>query len=250
MTHDDHAARPGLGRIGRRELLRGAAIGAAGLTAAALIGCGGDDDDDAAATTAAATTAAGTPAAATAAAGTPAAATAAAATAAAATPTAAAASSSDRPFWLEPTARLDGKRGGIFRETLSRPLASLDPMTTRDPTTKALSAGVYGGLVGVIGSTFANQPLLGVQPDLADSWEIQPDGLKYTFQIRPDAMITEPINRPMDSSDVVYSFNHHQGLDGLEPAPERGQFAAAIGDWDAVDASSFVINMIRPRRAS
>ena len=45
MTHDDHAARPGLGRIGRRELLRGAAIGAAGLTAAALIGCGGDDDD-------------------------------------------------------------------------------------------------------------------------------------------------------------------------------------------------------------
>ena len=85
-----------------------------------------------------------------------------------------------------------------------------------------------------------------MQPDLADSWEIQPDGLKYTFQIRPDAMITEPINRPMDSSDVVYSFNHHQGLDGLEPAPERGQFAAAIGDWDAVDASSFVINMIRP----
>ena len=227
MTHDDHAARPGLGRIGRRELLRGAAIGAAGLTAAALIGCGGDDDDDAA--------------------GTPAAATAAAATAAAATPTAAAASSSDRPFWLEPTARLDGKRGGIFRETLSRPLASLDPMTTRDPTTKALSAGVYGGLVGVIGSTFANQPLLGVQPDLADSWEIQPDGLKYTFQIRPDAMITEPINRPMDSGDVLYSFNHHQGLDGLEPAPERGQFAAAIGDWDAVDASSFVINMIRPQ---
>ena len=147
----------------------------------------------------------------------------AAATAAAATPTAAAASSSDRPFWLEPTARLDGKRGGIFRETLSRPRASLDPMTTRDPTTKALPAGVYGGLVGVIGSTFANQPLLGVQPDLADSWEIQPDGLKYTFQIRPDAMITEPINRPMDSSDVLYSFNHHQGLDGLESArPVRG----------------------------
>ena len=242
MTHDDHAARLGLGRLGRRELLRGAAIGAAGLTAAALIGCGGDDDDDAAAPPAAAA-----PAAATAAAATAAAATAAAATAAAAPPTQAAASSSDRPFWLEPTARLDGKRGGIFRGTLSRPLASLDPMTTRDPTTKALSAGVYGGLVGVIGSTFANQPVLGVQPDLADSWEIQPDGLKYTFHIRPDAMITEPINRPMDSGDVLYSFNHHQGLDGLEPAPERGQFAAAIGDWDAVDASSFVINMIRPQ---
>ena len=120
-------------------------------------------------------------------------------------------------------------------------------MTTRDPTTKALSAGVYGGLVGVVGSTFANQPVLGVQPDLADSWEIQPDGLKYTSHIRPDAMITEPINRPMDSGDVLYSFNHHQGLDGLEPAPERGQFAAAIGGWEAVDASSFVINMTRPQ---
>ena len=30
----------------RRTLLRGSAIGVAGLAAAALVGCGGDDDDD------------------------------------------------------------------------------------------------------------------------------------------------------------------------------------------------------------
>ena len=144
---------------------------------------------------------------------------------------------------MEPTVRLDGKRGGTFRMTLSRPLASLDPMTTRDPTTKALSAAVYGGLVGVAGSTFDNQPVLDVQPDLAESWEIQPDGLKYTMHIRPDTMITAPINRALDSADAVYSFNHHQGLDGLEQAPERGQFASAIGSWDAPDASTFVVNI-------
>ena len=122
-----------------------------GLTAAALIGCGGGDDDDGGG---AATPAAATPA--------------------AATPTQAAASSSDHPSWLEPTARLDGKRRGIFRGTLSRSLASLDPMTTRDPTTKALSAGVYGGLVGVVGSTFEHQPVLGVQPDLATTGRSSP----------------------------------------------------------------------------
>src|SRR5688572_8163063 len=34
------------GRIGRRQALRGGALAGAGLTAAALIGCGDDDDDD------------------------------------------------------------------------------------------------------------------------------------------------------------------------------------------------------------
>ena len=35
-----------IGRLTRRQLLRGAALGTAGLAAAALIGCGDDDDDD------------------------------------------------------------------------------------------------------------------------------------------------------------------------------------------------------------
>jgi ABC-type transport system substrate-binding protein len=51
-------------RVSRRSMLRGAAVGSAGLAGAALIGCGGGDDDDGgdatAAATAAGTTAAGT----------------------------------------------------------------------------------------------------------------------------------------------------------------------------------------------
>ncbi|MYA18876.1 MAG: hypothetical protein F4Z25_01070, partial [Chloroflexi bacterium] len=42
---DGHFARLIGSRVSRRSVIRGGVIGAAGLTAAALIGCGDDDDE-------------------------------------------------------------------------------------------------------------------------------------------------------------------------------------------------------------
>ena len=42
-----------------------------------------------------------------------------------------------------------------------------------------------------------------VQPDLAESWEVSPDGLVYTFQLRPNARWHD--NRPVTADDVIYT---------------------------------------------
>lgn len=49
MSDDlNYWTRIGAGRTSRRQVLRGAAVGGAGLAAAALIGCGGDEASPAA----------------------------------------------------------------------------------------------------------------------------------------------------------------------------------------------------------
>ncbi|WP_252407713.1 ABC transporter substrate-binding protein, partial [Escherichia coli] len=40
-------------------------------------------------------------------------------------------------------------------------------------------------------------------PGLAQSWEVSPDGLKYTFKLFPN--ITFHDGKPMTSADVVFS---------------------------------------------
>jgi peptide/nickel transport system substrate-binding protein len=42
-----------------------------------------------------------------------------------------------------------------------------------------------------------------VQTDLADSWEVSPDGLVYTFRLRPNARWHD--NRPVTAEDVIYT---------------------------------------------
>jgi len=42
-----------------------------------------------------------------------------------------------------------------------------------------------------------------LQSDLADSWEVSPDGLVYTFRLRPNARWHD--NRPVTAEDVIYT---------------------------------------------
>ena len=42
-----------------------------------------------------------------------------------------------------------------------------------------------------------------LQPDLSDSWEVSPDGLVYTFRIRPNARWHD--NRPVTADDVIHT---------------------------------------------
>jgi peptide/nickel transport system substrate-binding protein len=42
-----------------------------------------------------------------------------------------------------------------------------------------------------------------LQPDLAESWEVSPDGLVYTFHLRPNARWHD--NRPVTADDVIYT---------------------------------------------
>ena len=66
-----------------------------------------------------------------------------------------------------------------------------------------------------------------LQSDLADSWEVSPDGLVYTFRLRPNARWHD--NRPVTADDVIYTINLLQ-----DPTFPGWQDVAAL--WRTVKA--------------
>src|SRR5512138_883636 len=68
-----------------------------------------------------------------------------------------------------------------------------------DPAT-TLSSGdkrVFSGLVSF-------DPSLNLTPDLAERWDVSPDGTIYTFHLRKNARFHD--GRPVTAQDVVYSW--------------------------------------------
>ena len=74
---------------------------------------------------------------------------------------------------------------------------SLDPALSKDVASGRLCGYVYSNLV-----RFDQE--LRVAPDLSDTWTVAPDGLTYTFHIRPDAHFAS--GRRVTADDVKGSF--------------------------------------------
>lgn len=74
--------------------------------------------------------------------------------------------------------------------------STLDPALVRDVATAAYLYEIYSGLVTL-------SPELAVVPDMAERWEVSPDGTVYTFTLRADTTFHD--GSPAVASDVVYS---------------------------------------------
>ena len=121
----------------------------------------------------------------------------------------------------------DGKQkdvpsdGGRFVRLFVDP-PTLDPHLTTDATSAQIIVEVFGGLVTIDSE-------LNVVSDLAESWDISPDGLVYTFRIRPDATFHN--GKPVTAEDVRWSLE--RATDPLTEAPNVDQY---LGDIVGVDA--------------
>jgi len=120
-------------------------------------------------------------------------------------------------------AKRDGEHldGGRFVRLFVDP-PTLDPHLTTDATSAQIIVEVFGGLVTI-------DPELNVVSDLAESWDISPDGLVYTFRIRPDATFHN--GKPVTAEDVRWSLE--RATDPLTEAPNVDQY---LGDIVGVDA--------------
>jgi oligopeptide transport system substrate-binding protein len=87
-----------------------------------------------------------------------------------------------------------------------------DPATTHGSGDKL----VYSGLV-------AFDPYLNLTPDLAESWDVSPDGRVYTFHLRQNAKFHD--GRPVTAQDVVYSWER-----ALSPALQSDTALTYLGD--------------------
>jgi peptide/nickel transport system substrate-binding protein len=85
----------------------------------------------------------------------------------------------------------------VLRITFSWP-NRIDPAVGNDYAGSTSLTNLYDSLI------FPNAAG-GVDPSLAESWEVSPDGTVYTFKLREDAVFHD--GSPVMASDVVYSFN-------------------------------------------
>jgi peptide/nickel transport system substrate-binding protein len=95
--------------------------------------------------------------------------------------------------------------GGGYVEASTAPPQQLNPLVTdllRDPGAADIQALVFDGLTRVGADGFP-------EPALAQSWEIDPSGMVYTFTLRPN--ITWHDGAPLTIDDVLFTLRAVQG---------------------------------------
>ena len=80
-----------------------------------------------------------------------------------------------------------------------------------------------------------------VQPQLAESWEISPDGLTYTFRLRQGVRFHD--GEAFDAAVAKASIERARGAQSTNP---QKRFFEAITSIDAPDAATLVLHLSRP----
>ena len=105
--------------------------------------------------------------------------------------------------------------GGVLKLLGSDP-PTLDPHQTGDVTSSRYILEVFGGLLTI-------DPSLAIVPDIAESWEIDTDGMGYTFRLNPDATFHD--GRKVTTTDVEWSLER-----AADPATESPAVDTFLGD--------------------
>lgn len=80
-----------------------------------------------------------------------------------------------------------------------------------------------------------------VQPDLARSWTISPDGLTYTFALQTG--VTFHDGTPFDSSVAKFALDRARGATSVNP---QKQFFATISAVETPDPATLVVRLAKP----
>ncbi len=207
-------------------MLRSAAVGGGGLAAAALLGCG---------------TRTGAPAAAPPAAG------------------AAKSAPADGVWDYDAAAKFDGapfsydfpepagepQRGGIIvQNSTTLGQSTWDPAKSTAGSTLIPQNTVTSRLLGYRGGPGFNKYTVELQPEIATSWEVSPDGMTYTFKLAKNVKYhnVAPLNgRPFVASDIVKIFEYYR-----QPGALTSNYLAEADKITAVDDYTLQIKMKEP----
>ena len=80
-----------------------------------------------------------------------------------------------------------------------------------------------------------------VQPQLAKSWEISPDGLTYTFKLQTG--VTFHDGEAFDSASAKFALDRVRGADSVNP---QKRFFASIASIDTPDPETLVLHLSAP----
>jgi peptide/nickel transport system substrate-binding protein len=111
----------------------------------------------------------------------------------------------------------DPKPGGTLVMAKTAEAPGLDPQLTSSLARQRITMLTYNNLVKL-----SNE--VSIQPDLAEAWNVSPDGKQIDFTLRKGVSWHPPVSRELVAEDVAYSY---QRL--LRESPGRSDFAAIDG---------------------
>ena len=143
----------------------------------------------------------------------------------------------------------DAKNGGTWINPLNADILNLDPYAVAIGSAHAPWG--YSRLVLYKPATYPETPLGEVTGDGAESWEMSPDGLRFTFKLRPNVKLDPrppTSGRMMNAQDVVFSANKFKAT-----GVSRGEFFNSLSpnspveSVEAPDARTVVVKMAFPK---
>jgi len=82
-----------------------------------------------------------------------------------------------------------------------------------------------------------------LEPELAESWEVAPDGMSCTFRLRPDATFWD--GTPVTAEDVKWSFDRAVSVGGFPTVQMKAGSLEKPEQFVAVDEKTFRIDFLR-----
>ena len=139
-----------------------------------------------------------------------------------------------QPDSVSPPGRVERPAGGRLVRLFSDP-PTLDPHITTDSTSAVIVNEVFGGLVTIT-------PDIVIAPDLAEDWDISPDGKVFTFRLRQDAKFHD--SRPVVAEDFRWSLE--RAADPLTESPVADLYLSdVIGVADKLNGKAETIQGLR-----
>jgi peptide/nickel transport system substrate-binding protein len=142
----------------------------------------------------------------------------------------------------------EAKRGGTLKDYAQAEPRSLDPIQPLADYNR-IAPFVYNTLLTVKPGHLQNTTGE-LQGQLAQSFEVSPDGLQVTFKLRPGVKWHNrpPVNaRPVDTDDIIQSFDRYAKLGPLGTLVfNSASPGAPVLSYTATDASTVVLKLKDP----
>ena len=110
----------------------------------------------------------------------------------------------------------------------------------------AIAVNLYDRLVGYGSKTLANGTTMydfeTIEPELAESWTLAPDGMSVTFKLRADATFHD--GSPVTAEDVKWSFDRAVSVGGFPTVQMKAGSLLKPEQFTAVDSQTFKIDFI------
>ncbi len=119
--------------------------------------------------------------------------------------------------------------GGTLHEGLVGLPHTVNPILAVTDVDRDISALVHAGL-----TRFRNNQ---IEPDLASAWEISPDGLIYTFTLKPDLEFQD--GSPLTAEDVVFTVNKVK--DTALKSPRAADWAGVTAEATSPSTVKFIL---------